>query len=99
VAEHAGLPLRGQMGVAGSINIVFEADLSHLVADRPSVLYWVLQPGADVGGIGAGLVRMVRPWHKWLIVWGYDIDGPPPDLSEEYALGIVHRLIGTTRCR
>ncbi|MGY1714518.1 FAD-dependent oxidoreductase [Geodermatophilus sp. SYSU D01106] len=94
VAEHVGLPLRGQMGVAGSINIVFEADLSHLVADRPSVLYWVLQPGADVGGIGAGLVRMVRPWHKWLIVWGYDIDGPAPDLSEEYALGIVHRLIG-----
>jgi 2,4-dichlorophenol 6-monooxygenase len=94
VAEHVGLPLRGQMGVAGSINIVFEADLSHLVADRPSVLYWVLQPGADVGGIGAGLVRMVRPWHKWLIVWGYDIDGPPPDLSEEYALGIVHRLVG-----
>ncbi|WP_336027255.1 FAD-dependent oxidoreductase [Geodermatophilus sp. FMUSA9-8] len=94
VAEHVGLPLRGQMGVAGSINIVFEADLSHLVADRPSVLYWVLQPGADVGGIGAGLVRMVRPWHKWLIVWGYDIDGSAPDLSEEYALGIVHRLIG-----
>jgi 2,4-dichlorophenol 6-monooxygenase len=94
VAEHVGLPLRGRMGVAGSINVLFEADLSHLVADRPSVLYWVLQPGADVGGIGAGLVRMVRPWHRWLVVWGYDIDGPPPDLSEEYALGIVHRLIG-----
>ncbi|SDC80834.1 2,4-dichlorophenol 6-monooxygenase [Geodermatophilus telluris] len=94
VAEAVGLPLRGQMGVGGSINIVFEADLSHLVADRPSVLYWVLQPGADVGGIGAGLVRMVRPWHRWLIVWGYDIDGPPPDLTEEYALGIVRRLVG-----
>lgn len=94
VAEHVGLPLRGQMGVGGSINIVFEADLSHLVADRPSVLYWVLQPGADVGGIGAGLVRMVRPWHKWLIVWGYDIDGPAPDLTEEYALSIVRKLVG-----
>jgi 2,4-dichlorophenol 6-monooxygenase len=94
VAEHIGLPLQGQMGVGGSINIVFEADLSHLVADRPSVLYWVLQPGADVGGIGAGLVRMVRPWHKWLIVWGYDINGPAPDLTEEFALSIVHKLIG-----
>jgi 2,4-dichlorophenol 6-monooxygenase len=94
VAEHVGLPLRGQMGVGGSINIVFEADLSHLVADRPSVLYWVLQPGADVGGIGAGLVRMVRPWHKWLIVWGYDINGPAPDLTEEYALSIVRTLVG-----
>ena len=94
VAEDIGLPLVGQMGVGGSINIVFEADLSHLVADRPSVLYWVLQPGADVGGIGAGLVRMVRPWHKWLIVWGYDINGPAPDLTEEFALSIVHKLIG-----
>jgi 2,4-dichlorophenol 6-monooxygenase len=94
VAEHLGLPLQGQMGVGGSINIVFEADLSHLVADRPSVLYWVLQPGADVGGIGAGLVRMVRPWHKWLIVWGYDINGPAPDLTEEYALSIVRKLVG-----
>jgi 2,4-dichlorophenol 6-monooxygenase len=94
IAEDIGLPLQGQMGVGGSINIVFEADLSHLVADRPSVLYWVLQPGADVGGIGAGLVRMVRPWHKWLIVWGYDINGPAPDLTEEYALSIVRTLVG-----
>lgn len=94
VAEHIGLPLKGQMGVGGSINIVFEADLSHLVADRPSVLYWVLQPGADVGGIGAGLVRMVRPWHKWLIVWGYDINGPAPDLTEDFALSIVRTLVG-----
>jgi 2,4-dichlorophenol 6-monooxygenase len=94
VADDIGLPLRGQMGVGGSINIVFEADLSSLVADRPSVLYWVLQPGADVGGIGAGLVRMVRPWHKWLIVWGYDINGPAPDLTEEYALSIVRKLVG-----
>lgn len=94
VATDIGLPLQGQMGVGGSINIVFEAELSHLVADRPSVLYWVLQPGADVGGIGAGLVRMVRPWHTWLIVWGYDINGPAPDLTEEYARSIVHKLIG-----
>jgi 2,4-dichlorophenol 6-monooxygenase len=21
-----------------------------------------------------GLVRMVRPWNEWLIVWGYDIN-------------------------
>ena len=35
-----------------------------------------MQPGADVGGIGMGLVRMVRPWNEWLIVWGYDINQP-----------------------
>ena len=66
----------GKMGVGGSMNIVFKADLSKYVAHRPSVLYWVVQPGADVGGIGMGLVRMVRPWNEWLIVWGYDINEP-----------------------
>lgn len=70
VAEHAGLPFEGKMGVGGSMNILFKADLSRHVAHRPSVLYWVVQPGADVGGIGMGLVRMVRPWNEWLIVWG-----------------------------
>ncbi|MQA11027.1 MAG: FAD-binding protein [Pseudonocardiaceae bacterium] len=94
VAEHAGLPMVGEMGVAGSINIVFHADLSEYVAHWPSVLYWVLQPGAEVGGIGMGLVRMVRPWNEWLIVWGYDINQPPPPLSDEYALSVVRTLIG-----
>ena len=27
------------------MNIVFEADLSRFVEYRPSVLYWMLQPG------------------------------------------------------
>ena len=74
VAADAGLPFGGKMGIGGSMNIVFKADLSKYVAYRPSVLYWVVQPGADVGGIGMGLVRMVRPWNEWLIVWGYDIN-------------------------
>lgn len=94
VAEHAGLAFEGRMGVAGSMNILFEADLSRYVAHRPSVLYWVLQPGADVGGIGMGLVRMVRPWHEWLIVWGYDINQPAPSVDEAHAKKVVRDLVG-----
>ncbi|MBW8705074.1 2,4-dichlorophenol 6-monooxygenase [Streptomyces sp. MBT84] len=94
VAEDAGLPMGGQMGVAGSINIVFDADLSRYTAHRPSTLYWVLAPGATVGGIGAGLVRCVRPWNQWLIVWGYDVEAGAPDLTTEYAESIVRQLIG-----
>lgn len=94
VAEDAGLPMDGRMGVAGSINILFEADLSRWTAHRPGTLYWVLTPGATVGGIGAGLVRNVKPWNEWLIVWGYDVEAAPPDLTEEYALSVVRRLIG-----
>ncbi|WP_405534409.1 FAD-dependent monooxygenase [Streptomyces sp. NBC_00075] len=94
VAEDAGLPMGGQMGVAGSINIVFDADLSAYTAHRPSTLYWVLAPGATVGGIGAGLVRNVRPWNEWMIVWGYDVTAGAPDLTTEYAESIVRRLVG-----
>ncbi|EHS51141.1 monooxygenase FAD-binding protein [Rhizobium sp. PDO1-076] len=94
VAEHAGLTFEGKMGVAGSMNILFQADLSRYVAHRPSVLYWVLQPGADVGGIGMGLVRMVRPWNEWLIVWGYDINQPAPSVDEAHAKKVVRDLVG-----
>jgi 2,4-dichlorophenol 6-monooxygenase len=86
----------GAMDIEGSMNIVFEADLSKYVAHRPSVLYWVLQPGAQIGGIGAGLIRMVRPWHEWLIVWGYDISQPPPDVNAEKATEIVRNLVGVS---
>src|SRR5699024_9711681 len=59
VAADIELPLEGQMDIAGSMNITFKADLSQLCGHRPSVLYWVIQPGSSTGGIGAGLVRMV----------------------------------------
>ncbi len=94
VAELEKLPFEGQMGVGGSMNIIFKADLSKYVAHRPSVLYWVVQPGADVGGIGMGLVRMIRPWNEWLIVWGYDINGPEPVVDNDFATKVVRDLIG-----
>jgi 2,4-dichlorophenol 6-monooxygenase len=47
-----------------------------------------------VGGIGTGLVRMVRPWNEWLIVWGYDINQPAPEMNEEVATQIVRNLLG-----
>ncbi len=41
------------------MNITFKADISAHVQTRPSVLYWVIQPGSDVGGIGASA------WSAW----------------------------------
>jgi 2,4-dichlorophenol 6-monooxygenase len=94
VAADIGLPMEGKMGVGGSINILFKADLSKYVAHRPSVLYWVLQPGSNVGGIGMGLVRMVRPWNEWLINWGYDINQPAPQVDDAFATKVARDLIG-----
>lgn len=94
VAEVIGLPMQGQMGRAGSMNIIVQADLTKYVAHRPSVLYWVLQPGAQIGGIGAGLVRMVRPWNEWLFIWGYDIEQGERQLIDDEAISIVRNLVG-----
>ena len=94
VVSQLNLPLEGKMGVSGSINVVFAADLSEYVAHRPSVLYWVIQPGSSVGGLGIGVVRMVRPWNKWLSIWGYDLAEGPPNLDDEKATSIVHALLG-----
>jgi 2,4-dichlorophenol 6-monooxygenase len=37
---------------------------------------------------------MVRPWDEWLIVWGYDINEPPPAVDEAFATKVAHELIG-----
>ena len=94
VASDIELPLEGDMDIAGSMNITFKADLAKLVGHRPSVLYWVVQPGSNIGGIGAGLVRMIRPWNDWLIVWGFDISQGAPEVTEADALEVVRNLIG-----
>lgn len=94
VATDIDLPMEGQMDIAGSMNITFKADLAKLVDHRPSVLYWVVQPGSNIGGIGAGLVRMVRPWDEWLITWGFDISQGVPEFSHDDALEVVRNLIG-----
>ncbi|HHU67226.1 FAD-dependent monooxygenase [Corynebacterium sp.] len=94
IAADLQLPMEGQMGVGGSMNIVCEMDLSEWCENRQSSLYWVLQPGANTGGIGLGLVRMVRPWNEWLVTWGYDINQPPPEMDDQKAEDIVRNLIG-----
>jgi 2,4-dichlorophenol 6-monooxygenase len=94
VAADVQLPMEGEMGVAGSINILMKADLTRYVAHRPSVLYWVLQPGSNVGGIGMGVVRMVRTWDEWLLIWGYDITQPIPKVTREICEQLARQLIG-----
>jgi 2,4-dichlorophenol 6-monooxygenase len=94
VAADVELPMEGLMDIGGSMNITFKADLTHLVKHRPSILYWVFNPGSNIGGLGAGLIRMVRPWNEWLICWGFDIDGEPPVLDKAEAIRIIRSLVG-----
>lgn len=94
VVDQLGLPLEGEMGLGGSVNILFHADLTHLAAHRPGDMYWFIQPGVGHDGAGIGVLRMIRPWTKWIGVWGYDVNAGPPDLTDEWATSIAHQLIG-----
>jgi 2,4-dichlorophenol 6-monooxygenase len=95
VAADLGLPFEGPGAVAGAMSIVFEADLSHLVAHRPSVLYWMLQPGAEKEGVGLGVLRMIKPWTEWMLMWGYEVAAGPPTFTDEVVRELAVALVGT----
>jgi 2,4-dichlorophenol 6-monooxygenase len=94
IAEEIGLPIEGTMGRAGTIYTLFKADLGRYVENRPSILNWIMTPGAGYGEIGMGTFRCVRPWTEWIAGWGYDINGPEPDLRPEAVLPRVREMIG-----
>jgi 2,4-dichlorophenol 6-monooxygenase len=94
IAEELGLPIEGVMGRAGTIYTLFKADLIRYVAHRPSILHWIMTPGAGFGEIGMGTFRVIRPWHQWIAGWGYDISGPEPDLRPEAVLPRIREMIG-----
>jgi 2,4-dichlorophenol 6-monooxygenase len=95
VAEDLNLPFEGPGAVAGALGIIFEADLSRFVAHRPSVLYWMVQPGAEKEGVGLGVLRMIKPWTEWMLMWGYEVAAGPPEMTEEFIRELAVKLVGT----
>jgi 2,4-dichlorophenol 6-monooxygenase len=95
VAADLDLPFEGPGAVAGAMSIVFEADLTHLVAHRPSVLYWMLQPGAEKEGVGLGVLRMIKPWTEWMLMWGYEVAAGPPTFTDDVVRELAVALVGT----
>jgi 2,4-dichlorophenol 6-monooxygenase len=95
VAADLDLPFEGPGAVGGAMSIVFEADLTHLVAHRPSVLYWMLQPGAEKEGVGLGVLRMIKPWTEWMLMWGYEVAAGPPTFTDEVVRELAVALVGT----
>ncbi|HEV7656871.1 MAG TPA: FAD-dependent monooxygenase [Mycobacteriales bacterium] len=95
VAADLDLPFEGPGAVGGSMSIVFEADLSRFVAHRPSVLYWMLQPGAEREGVGLGVLRMIKPWNEWMLMWGYEVAAGPPSFTDDFIRELAVNLVGT----
>jgi 2,4-dichlorophenol 6-monooxygenase len=82
------------MGRAATIYTLFRADLTKYVQHRPSVLHWIMTPGASYGEIGMGTLRAIRPWTQWIAGWGYDMAAGQPDTSPEAVLPRIGEMIG-----
>lgn len=94
IVDELALPIEGQMGRAGTIYTIFNADLQRFSAHRPSILNWIVTPDASFGEIGLGLLRAVRPWTQWIAGWGFDIAKGEPDLSASDIRRKIGVLIG-----
>jgi 2,4-dichlorophenol 6-monooxygenase len=94
VAKDLDLPFEGPGAVAGALAIVVEIDLTQYVDFRPSVLWWMLQPGADKQGVGLGVLRMIKPWTEWMLMWGYNPADGPPKLDDAFTRTLAENLIG-----
>lgn len=94
IADEIGLQIEGHTARQGTVYVRFNADLSEHVAHRPSILHWIMNPAANFGEIGMGLLRAVHPWDEWIAGWGFDVDGPEPDVSDERAIHQIRTLVG-----
>ncbi|WP_396277210.1 FAD-dependent monooxygenase [Glutamicibacter creatinolyticus] len=94
IAKELGLEIVGHTARAGTAYIRFKADLSKYVQHRPSILHWIMNPAANFGEIGMGLLRAVRPWDEWIAGWGFDLQQGEPDLSTERVVEQIRTLVG-----
>ena len=94
IADQLDLPIVGEMARAGTVYILFNADLSAHVAHRPSILHWIMNPAAAFGEIGMATFRAIRPWDQWIMGWGFDAAKGAPDLTEEFIKSQVRTLVG-----
>jgi 2-polyprenyl-6-methoxyphenol hydroxylase-like FAD-dependent oxidoreductase len=97
-ADGAGSPVRRSLAIAmegparlqAILSIHVEADLRHLVADRPATLYWVMDP--DIGG--TYLAHDID--GTWVYMHPWDPDSERlEDYTVERCIEIFRRGLGT----
>lgn len=63
IAQQLGLPMIKRPGQGFAINILLEADMTHLMNDRMGNLHWLLTPEKEHPDYAwIGCIRMVKPW-------------------------------------
>ncbi len=94
IATALELPMEGKMDLSGSMNILFEADLTEYVRHRPAFLYFFVRTGLSSDGVGLGFLRPIRHRYRWLLTIGYVLGRASEKLSNADAMEIVRDYIG-----
>jgi 2,4-dichlorophenol 6-monooxygenase len=93
VVQQAGLPIEGESGLGGAVNVWFEADLTEYLAYRPGVLYWHAAPGTPFL-TGAGTLICHKPWTEFVMVVAYDPATETIPHTEKFAVARIRQIVG-----
>ena len=53
------------------------------------------QARGEKEGVGLGVLRMIKPWTEWMLMWGYEVAAGPPEITDEFARELAVKLVGT----
>jgi 2-polyprenyl-6-methoxyphenol hydroxylase-like FAD-dependent oxidoreductase len=102
VAAKIDLSYNVQPSGGVAYNILFNADLSDIMRHQTGHLHWIMQPDAELEHGIAPVLRMVKPWHQWMLVVfpkpGMDIKafGSSPDATGQVK-EVLRAVIGDDR--
>ncbi len=95
IVQQAEIPLIKRPGQGYAVNVLMEADMSHLMEHRKGNLHWILQPNLETPEWGwIGCMRMVKPWHEWLCIIFMAPEAKREIRSNEEYVKRIHELIG-----
>ncbi|KAI1803009.1 FAD binding domain-containing protein [Daldinia bambusicola] len=95
IVQQAEFPMIRRPSQGFAVNLLFQADLSHLMETRKGNLHWILQPDRENPEWGLlGGIRMVKPWFEWLCVLLPAPNAPREVRSNEEYTQRIRELIG-----
>ncbi|KAI1479276.1 hypothetical protein K445DRAFT_73973 [Daldinia sp. EC12] len=95
IVQQAQIPMIRRPSQGFAVNLLFQADLSHLMETRKGNLHCILQPDRENPEWAVlGVIRMVKPWHEWLCILFPAPDAPREIRTDEEYLQRIRELIG-----
>jgi 2-polyprenyl-6-methoxyphenol hydroxylase-like FAD-dependent oxidoreductase len=95
IVTQLGLPMIKRPDQGFAVNILIEADMTHLMNNRMGNLHWLLTPDKQHPEYAwIGCIRMVKPWYEWLCIIFPEVGAERRVRSEAEYIKRVHEFIG-----